>query len=244
MRHIKTILVIAFMVLAMTNTARANSLVWMASAAQTDSYGQFPGGHAFVFNPGVPGTSYIFDGFGTFTENDINNDGKYENATLTGTLKNISNVNDKWTVNINFSAVPAVQIVMPKEELKPSAYDDNGGPVDPDSWRFYNWGAATLTGSGSNAGSTIMLDQRPDNLTMPFQVGLGANGKNINMGASGWFDYLKKKPIGSYWQKTYGIGDINIDLTVPGNVVPEPATMFMFGSGLVGAALRLRKKTA
>jgi hypothetical protein len=243
MKHIKTILVIALAFFAMTTTARANSLTWMASTANNDSYGQFPGGHAFVFSPGAPGVTYIFDGAGTFTENDVDNNGTFDNALLSGTLKNISNVNDRWTVNISFSAVPTVQIYSPKEELKPAAYDFNGGPVDPDSWRFYNWGpgSTTLTGLGSNVGSTIMLSQRPSDLTAPFQVGVGANGKNANMGASGWFSYLKKTPQGDVWVKTYGTGDINIDLTP---TVPEPATMFMFGSGLMGAMLRLRQKTA
>lgn len=58
-------------------------------------------------------------------------------------------------------------------------------PVDPALWHFYPTFTGTLTGFGGFAGGVINIGRYGP----PFQVGYGANGKNIDYGASGWLYY-------------------------------------------------------
>lgn len=68
----------------------------------------------------------------------------------------------------------------------------------------------------------------PTNLSKPFQVGVGANQKNSNMGATGWLGF---KHGGLTRQSPSS--DILIDLTP----VPEPSTVAMLATGVVPAVV-------
>ncbi len=162
-----------------------------------------PNGHA-LYLPGI-GTDFVF----------VPSPGSFVTAAdgtahLTGTLRSISNPNNAFTIDVHFSGYTTVAGPgSPKEELNGSAYVQNGGPVDPSTWYYYTAYTGTLTGIGNYAGAVFSLM----NTGPAFQVGAGANGKNANRGASGWFIWnaVSQPTVGSNLQST-GQGDINIDL--------------------------------
>ena len=69
----------------------------------------------------------------------------------------------------------------PKKELWDWMYVENGGPVDTNTWHYYLHTDGFLTGQNAMAGALIQITR----MGPAFQVGLGANGKNIGFGASG-----------------------------------------------------------
>jgi len=75
----------------------------------------------------------------------------------------------------------------PKLELIPSAYVDQGGPVDPSTWSYFEAFNGVLTGQTGDAifdgvkFSATLFGALP-------QIGNGANGKNVEFGLSNWFD--------------------------------------------------------
>lgn len=55
--------------------------------------------------------------------------------------------------------------------------------MDTSTWSYFTAYTGTLTGTGDYAGATMTITR-----TGPaFQIGIGANGKNLNFGGSGWF---------------------------------------------------------
>ena len=102
----------------------------------------------------------------------------------------------------------------PKLELNNSAYVFNGGPVDPNTWRFYENVTGTLTGIGGDWTGYVLSATRRGPMA---QIGEGANGKNINFGLSNWFDFEVTTvpdgaldPVAQLGDTFYG--DINVDL--------------------------------
>ncbi len=97
----------------------------------------------------------------------------------------------------------------PKKELFPSQYAPSG-PIDPATWHFFSSFQGTLIGKEKLQGFVLSLTPRGPQ----FQVGTGANGKNLNYGASGWFNFLTvTRPNNTTVQvPSSGEGDINIDL--------------------------------
>ncbi len=67
-------------------------------------------------------------------------------------------------------------------------------------------GQATLKRASNLADSATLL-QAPVGSMYPFQIGIGANGKNLHYGASSWFSYARTAP-GGKWS---GKGDFNLD---------------------------------
>ncbi len=175
-----------------------------ATAAPGDpAYDQFPSGHAF-YMPGI-GTDFIFTPApGTFI---AMADGT---ATLQGTLRSVSNPNNAFIVDIQlggYSATPPDG--SPKLELTANAYVQNGGPIDPSTWYYYTTLNGTLTGIGNYAGAVIDVTR----FMQAFQVGVGANGKNTQFGASGWFNVdVVSQPTSGVTLTPTDRGDIDIDL--------------------------------
>jgi len=67
-----------------------------------------------------------------------------------------------------------------------------GGPIDPYEWRCFPTIHGTLVGTGLYAGAVADLTvYLPSNPTLggnaPFQIGIGANDKNLRLGGAGWF---------------------------------------------------------
>jgi hypothetical protein len=175
-----------------------------AIAAQLDAtYGPSTGGQAFWL-PGIVTDLVFTPNPGGFV---VNGDGT---ARLTGTLRSVSDPTKVFTVDVQFSGATSVTPSgSPKKELQSSAYKENGGPVDTSTWIYFTSYTGTLTGSGSYAGAVINIVR-----TGPaFQVGVGANGKNINFGGSGWYNWtVVSQPTSGSSLQTTGQGDINVDL--------------------------------
>jgi SdrD B-like domain len=173
------------------------------AAALDPTFGAFAGGHAFYF-PGMPADFVFTPSPGGFV---VNGDGT---AHLTGGLWSVSDPTQGFAVDVQFSGFTNVPPPgSPKEELQPAAYKANGGPVDPSTWSYFTTFTGTLTGSGDYAGAVMTIVR-----TGPaFQIGIGANGKNLNFGGSGWFLWtMTHQPSLGVGMPAAGMGDINIDM--------------------------------
>nr|MCH9647210.1 carboxypeptidase regulatory-like domain-containing protein [Deltaproteobacteria bacterium] len=177
---------------------------YCVSPAEGDVFNSGSGGHA-LWLPGIS-QELIFDGGGgTFVQN---SDGT---ASLTGTLSDEADSSKQFLVSVQFTGLTFITPPgSPKKELDPNAYSENGGPVDTDSWVYYTGFTGSLIGAGSWAGAEVTFSLTGS----AFQLGVGANGKNVNFGGSGWFDWsVTSQPSGGGFPST-GRGDINIDLNV------------------------------
>jgi len=230
MKTLKTLVLALFIViLGLTSQAQASTMSWNVITAETDAFAIFGGGHAFYL-PASWGTiqstdpQFVFVDTGLFVEDFDNN-----TARLTGQIVGINDATDIWNVDIMFSLAPDPnQTIDPKRELIPAAYSENSGPVDVSTWHYWNIvQGSTLTGEGKNDALQLWVLQRF--AEMPFQVGFGASGKNILLGGSTWLSYT-----GDY----EGWGDINVNF----RPIPEPASMVLFGTGLIGGIFTRRRR--
>lgn len=207
------------------SVSSAGSVVeqWFVSAAIADAFGS-NGGHALFFdNSQFPGggNQYIFDGApGLLTAWDDDDDGIADELRMTGRLVSTIDSDYAYDLDLVFSARSA-GAQSPKKELIPAAYIDNGGPVDPSTWSYWEpaAGSALIGAGAATAGQTLDIWIYPNNGSIPFQLGDGANGKNIEFGLSGGFEYQ----IGL---KLYQ-GELNVSL-IP---VPEPGTALALAAG-------------
>jgi hypothetical protein len=154
----------------------------------------------------------------------------------------VSNPNARFAVDVDFSSLvlpgnagypPAGS---PKKELLASAYIENGGPIDPSFWRYYENFQGTLTGEGDFDGGVLDVSR----VGPAFQVGIGANGKNVNLGASGWMNFaVTAQPnLGGPW--TGGSdGDFNIDLACYDTRCARAANGDSYAATISGHALWL-----
>ena len=96
----------------------------------------------------------------------------------------------------------------PKLSNDHDCYVNDGGPVDPNTWIYYETFEGTLVGAGSMAGAEISLTRTGE----AFQLGLGASLKNGQMGASSWFSYTIDHQPSNGPHLGGDRGDINTDL--------------------------------
>ncbi|MEM7020517.1 MAG: PEP-CTERM sorting domain-containing protein, partial [Pseudomonadota bacterium] len=197
-----------------------------------DSYGQYcsTSGHSLYWF-GSPNESYLMDDNGGLLVIDEDGNGLGDGTgRLTGTVW-LDGVVDGAGWDIDFSyqgGTYTAPVGSPKRELKDEAYSDNGGPVDDSTWYYFTQLDGMLTGRGSNAGTTVYTNR----MGPSFQAGFGANGKNIQWGASGWF-YIYDD---AGYSNEIGRGDIN--------VIPEPTSLILLSLGLLGFSVtrRMRKQ--
>jgi uncharacterized repeat protein (TIGR01451 family) len=160
--------------------------------------------HHALYLPGIA-TDFVFSPVaGSFVEN---LDGT---AELTGTVVSTANPNRSFQVNVFLSGRTSVPPAgSPKKDLESCAYSENGGPVDTTTWHYYTNFTGTLAGLGDFAGAILTLAP-----TGPaFQVGLGANNKNIKFGASSWFIWMvTQQPSAGPALPITGQGDFNLDI--------------------------------
>lgn len=154
-------------------------------------------GNDFVFAPGA-----------TFAEY---NDGT---ARLTGEIYRPTVPTERFLLDTSFTSFmgpndPASPPAgSPKLELAPGAYMDAGGPIDARTWHYYPVFNGLLIGLGDFAGGTIAFGR----MGPAFQVGEGANGKDLTYGGSGWLNVsVLTQPTSTTWNATGG-GDINISI--------------------------------
>ncbi|MEL6361556.1 MAG: hypothetical protein AAFR21_10750 [Pseudomonadota bacterium] len=182
------------------------------------------------------GSAFHFDPAGVLT---VNKDG---HATLTGEI--VSHVDDQFraTVDLKFRLREGPGTGGLKKELKSSAYVNKGGPIDPSSWSYFDLVSGKIVGEDELDGVSFDLKQRPHNSVFPAQVGLGANGKNGNLGLAVWFyltanDECVAQLCHVFGSKTY-YGDFNLDLVE----TPLPAGALLFLTGLTGFSFARRAR--
>jgi hypothetical protein len=178
--------------------------VYKVKTAYNDRYSQFPDGHAI-----------ILDGIGRFISQPNSRFYEYKDgsALLVGNFLGRLNT----TLRACIKYVRKNDQGLPKKELKEEAYSENQGPVKTEFWSYYEFAHGALHFGGDLKGAVIELKQRgPD-----YQVGYGANGKNISMGGSGWLDYKVVGKVSLLEDRIplRGVGDINIDLEAQLNVM-------------------------
>ncbi|MCA9538513.1 MAG: hypothetical protein KC620_06465 [Myxococcales bacterium] len=82
-------------------------------------------------------------------------------------------------------------------------------PEVTDLWQYWDMIGGTMT----RPGSVVTLEQRPRSGNYPFQLGLGANQKNHNLGAAMWFYYVRTDADGRVIESR---GDLNPDAELIG----------------------------
>jgi hypothetical protein len=104
--------------------------------------------------------------------------------------------------------------------------------------------SSTLTGTGLLAGATLDLYQHPTDLSSPYQLGEGANSKNINLGFSGWLGWNVRTTAGYTGPiLSVGAGDINANLAVTNNDdVPELGSLAVMCAGLFALGYIRRRR--
>ncbi|MBI5361583.1 MAG: hypothetical protein HZA53_00300 [Planctomycetes bacterium] len=186
----------------------AAKFVLKAEEAVSDpAVAQYFSSHAFYLSQ--LGDDWVFQAGGELEETA---DGT---GRMTGVIQRVTQPNQKFFVDIAFSSrtnpgeVGYAPPGSPKLELLPSAMAANGGPVDPNHWYYYEVFSGKLTGLSDLAGVDYALTRRGP----AFQVGVGANGKNLAWGGSGWLDLvLLAAPANSNYPQSL-VGDVNTDFT-------------------------------
>ena len=173
------------------------------------------------------------DGDATFNEYD---DGT---ANMFGSIVAANDTNKTWDFNLWFEATE-MGSGGPKTELASGAYVNNGGTVDTNTWKYYDFSStkdSVLTAdSGVYAGQSLTLSDKTGG-QYPIQMGYGANGKNTEMGLSTWFK-------GSGSNGSIGNADINISLVAKSSNsagTPEPLTILGSAAALGFGALFKKK---
>jgi hypothetical protein len=132
--------------------------------------------HGLVM-PGVA-SDYVFLPVGGWTENTNGT------ANLQGLLRRQNDYSDQWQCDLQLGGRldPGNPLHPPAPgpdlQLAAAAYANQGGPIDPATWRYYTQATGTLTGLGANAGGLLQLTA-----TRSVQVGLGAGQGNLYFGA-------------------------------------------------------------
>lgn len=171
-------------------------------------FGLHAGGHT-LWLPGI-GDDFVFVGGGTLN---LHADG---GAHLLGLAASRSEPGRQFLVRAELGArvqpgdanhPPAGS---PKLELDATAYVSGGGTIDPKTWIYFEELAGELVGVGELAGARLEFAR-----TGPaFQMGFGANGKNLRYGASSWIALtLVSQPLaGDPLPAFPSDGDFNFDL--------------------------------
>ncbi|EFA76652.1 prespore protein [Heterostelium album PN500] len=215
---IQGLFLVALMIGSIYAQIDANCANYVLTSAQLDQFGPAVGGSAITFaDPNVPG------GFTTY--NFVGNNGNLANngnqITITGVISPADGSSvPTWDVKMVFNKQASGT---PKKELKPNAYAPQG-PVDPNTWQYYAIDPAqsSFVGHGGSVDGVTM------NLTpfdgMLLQVGVGANGKNVNNGLSGWFSCSFSRNGQVFYTSTQVV-DINVDMSCRATQPPtQPPT--------------------
>ncbi len=176
---------------------------YCVTAAEIDpQYGHGNATHA-VYLPGIANDFVFVPEPGSLIES---SDGTLR---LTGTARSASAPAKGFLVDVVFSQYSATPPPgSPKKELDDGAYVENGGSIDAGTWAYYQTFGGTLTGIDALAGARLNITR----VGPSFQIGGGANGKNLNFGASSWFTWstASQPTVGSV--PATGQGDFNVNL--------------------------------
>lgn len=229
---------VAAMLLA-TSVASANNVVYSSTTYEVKpahrTHTPNSGGHVFW----LPGSGLPNGGNSTFLAKDAplellvedHGPGGYV-AYLTGTIQSVGDPTSMWDVDFVFHENDSRT---PKRELHSSNYVENMGPIDPSIWIMFDIHEATFKGLGVNNGVEIDVAQKGLDRNYGFQLGDGANGKNLSYGMSGWLMY-------EYNDGTHR-GDLNVDLCEKNDTpeIPTPAAL-PAGLAMLGLAVARRRR--
>lgn len=220
----KTFLSLLTTVFLLTPSAQATTVVghFEVSAAVTDLSVQSQFAEHALYLPAF-GTSFAFAPGASLT--------LYENGSglLTATAVSLTSEDAGFEVSLNLIGITGqTPEAGPKLELMDHAYVDQGGTINPDTWLYFASFDGLLVGTGAHAGIELVLTQRGP----AFQLGFGANGKNLEYGGSGWFTAMDQ--LGNT-----STGDFNVNAAT---AVPLPAGFPLLLSVLVGLGLTSRGK--
>lgn len=237
--------------LALVGATSAGATTFSVTSAISDSLHGGSNDHAvhlkfFEKIQGTPlyrrwsGSDFDFIPAGTFV---IDENG---NAQISGQI--VSQVDPRFAfdVMVDFIGLNGPGSGGPKKELRSCAYGGSCGDIDPSSWEYFSLSSGTFTGTGALEGLSFAISEKPVDTVYPFQLGVGANGKNGNLGAASWFylflnDDCDNPLCDDLAAFSVLHGDFNIDL-IP---TPLPAGLLLFGSGLIGlASVKKRQKKA
>jgi hypothetical protein len=205
------------------NQTASQTLANQRCLVASDNDPSFAGNsHAALKMTGVS-TDLIFNPKGTFSEN---NDGT---GSISGTVASLADPTSGFQITLalgGFSAVAPPH--SPWKQLRAMAYIDNGGPVDPSTWYYYTSVSGTLIGYGSFDGAFLTLS----GTSTSFQVGGGADGKNLNLGLSTPLKWtVVTQPTSGQTLTASGQGNLNTDVVAC--FQPESATRKLPGAGSV-----------
>lgn len=228
----KKILVAAFAALFFT-APQAQATVYGASEALSDGIYHTAGHNHAIWLADAPilfgtGRDFVFG-----DEGGILNIQSGVGGSFIATVFSETHTNSGFSVTLNLSTPFGNATPAPKQELNASAYVE-GGPVDTGTFDYFSFASGTLTGFGVFEGLSFNVTQRPSNGLYPFQIGVGASNKNVELGASGWFFYEVAENTSQFVNLTTGSrfqGDININLSVIN--VPAPAGILTLLPGLL-----------
>lgn len=200
--------------------------------------------HSIFFN----GSIYSFSS-GSFVYDDVTGE-----ASLTGIAYD-SGGSDGFSVALEFDETAwgdgVTTFPTPKLEFQTTSdYTDNG--IDPvNDWTAFILdettsimtviGDVTVGGGTFSNGDVLDVFSKPTSGTYTFQFGEGANGKNTNVGLSGWFGFTHNSTT---YCGAGNVCDFNIDLALDSvtqpPLVPLPAPAFLLIGGLaaLGAVRR------
>lgn len=183
------------------------------------------------------GSDFDFSPAGTFS---IGEDGR---ATLSGTIQSQVDPSISFDVLLSFVGLTGPGSGGPKKELKTSAYVENGGPIDVSTWSYFRLAEGSITGTGAASGLNFSVLERPKGNIYPGQLGVGANGKNGELGFAVWFytvvnDRCVHNLCGVLGRRGAQAGDVNITLSE----VPVPAGFVLFATGAAAFAARRRRR--
>ncbi|MGB0523473.1 MAG: T9SS type A sorting domain-containing protein [Flammeovirgaceae bacterium] len=178
-----------------------DELTYTLSNAVSDAYHNGNDNHSIWFS-GFNGEGTVTMTFDPDAYLVLSDDGSRAYITGNATMDNGSLAGSRWVVYAPFGAKAANTGF--KKELKSEAYDPNDGGIDTDLWKMFLMEESAFIRQIDGNGY-INLTRRPSNGNLGLQVGVGANGKNTNLGASSWFSY-------NYNGQGYKNGDFNLDL--------------------------------
>ncbi len=156
--------------------------------------------------PTSPGTDYRFEPSPAIMT--IFDDGT---ARLTGRIVNLNDSTLRWDIFVSFKEEQNWEEWSAQGRTFKSSLDAvSTAEIFHPEWTFWelddvNSYFASVSGSPFE-GDTLYLRHRPNDISVGFQLGRGANDRNENFGFSGWFDYSFSK--GETWDWA-GSGDIN-----------------------------------
>ena len=179
---------------------------WFATTAEADpQVAVHAGGHA-IWAPGF----YCDGGTAIFDFEDVTFELTDTGAAMSGTAyvatDGCGGDHDgrTWQLYVAFADGP--DSMQPKREL--ANPDETQPPVITDEWLYFAFLEGDATMVDVEHGATATFSHRPADLTYGFQVGYTANGKNLELGASGWFFFEHEGECGT----RSGIGDFNVNL--------------------------------